>query len=235
MKKNRCFLVFIGLAFCFYSCTPLEIEFNDPQDVELIHEAHSFIDMNGNLQSNNDLVELFGEGNIHFGPVPPTWGDSICFKINGMEYDTCVRFIFDTYNNNAIIPSHADPPEFDASVNTHLFYDQNQCVFKHKMNTRDTYGNNYFLDLKTAYIIGHDNLFTTYFQGKIEGNGNPTVIMIISGTLVIEDGVIIGVKDYIFGKKILDYDYQPTNAYAPGTIEIKKHPGLSPCCEWIAK
>jgi hypothetical protein len=103
------------------------------------------------------------------------------------------------------------------------------------MNTRDTYGNNYFLDLETAYIIGHDNLFTTYYQGKIEGNGNPTVIMIISGTLVIENGVILGVKDYIFGKKILDYDYQPTNAYAPGTIEIKTHPGLSPCCEWNAK
>ena len=247
MKKNCCFLVLLGLACCFFSCSPMDIEFNDPQDIEFIHDAFMHPDLDGELQDNDDLVELFGEENIHFGPVPPSWShyidnDSICFKVNGMNYDTCVRYIFDLYNNNEPILSHADPPTYDASINLHLLYNQNQCIFQHKMNTRDTYGNNYLLDLEKAYIIGHDSLFTTYYKGTIEGNGNPTVIMLISGTLVFDTITtgntqtveFKGVRDYIFGKKILDYEYQPTNAYAPGTIEIKKHPGLSPKCSWDA-
>ena len=245
MKKICCFLVLLGLTYCFFSCSPMDIEFNDPQDVEFLHDAFLHPDLNGELQDNDDLVKLFGEENINFGPVPPSWShiinsDSICFKVNGLFYDTCIRYIFDPYNDNAIILSHADPPTYDASVNLHLFYHQDQCLFHHKMNTRDTYGNNYLMDMGSAYITGHDNQFTTYFKGKIEGNGNPTIVMLISGTLVFDtittNGTqtveFKGVKDYIFGKKILEYEYQPNQAYAPGTIEIKKHPGLSPCSEW---
>ena len=120
----------------------------------------------------------------------------------------------------------------------HLFFDHKQCVLKHKMKTRDTYGNIYSVDIDTAYFIGHDSLFTTYYVGKTEGNGNPTVAMLISGTLVFETDpathkqVFKGVRNYIFGKKILAYEYQPTQAYAPGTIEIKRHDKLCPPCTW---
>ena len=109
-------------------------------------------------------------------------------------------------------------------------------VFKHKMETQDTYHNVHNMDLGKVYLIGHDSLFTTYYQGKIEdGNGNPTVIILISGTMAFDShtGEFLGVKDYLFGKKILDYEYQPTQAFAPNTIEIKKHSGLSPKSEWI--
>ena len=236
MKKISCFLVFIGLTICFFSCSPMDIEFNDPQDIDFIHDAFLH-ERDEELQDNDDLVKLFGEENIHFGPVPPSWSDSLCFQVNGLYYDTCIRYIFDPYNNNEPILSHADPPTYDASVNLHLFYNQDRCLFQHKMNTRDTYGNNYLLDLENAYIIGHDDEFTTYYKGKIEGNGNPTVVMLISGTMVFnsQTGAFEGVKDYIFGKKILEYEYQPTNAYAPGTIEIKRHTGLSPRSEWEAQ
>lgn len=239
MKKIHCILVITCLALCHLACTPLDIDFNDPQDFVSIQDEFMH-EVNEALEENNDLVELFGEENIHFGPVPPSWGDSICFMVNGMDYVNCVRYIYDTYHDNAIIPSHAAPPDFDASINVHLFYDKKQCVFKHEMKTRDAYANYYFLDLERAFIIGHDSLFTTYYQGKTLGNGNPTVLMLFSGTMVfdtINDGntqklVFKGVRDYLFGKKILDYEYQPTQAFAPGTIEIKKHPGLSLKCDW---
>ena len=240
MKKNCRFLVIIGLACCLFSCSPLEIEFNDPQEIETIHDAF-LSELNGS--DNDDMVLLFGEENINFGPIPPQWSDDICFRVEGMEYDTCIRYIFDIYNNNQPILSHADPPTYDGAINTHLFYDQDLCLFKHKMRIHDTYGVDYNLDLDKAQIIGHDNKFTIYYKGKIQGNGDPTVVMLISGSPVYDTIttnntqtlVFKGVQDYIFGKKILDYDSQPTNAYAPGTIEIKKHPGLSPSCEWDSK
>ena len=233
MKKTSVILMLLGMAWYFQACTAVDFDFNDPQDVETFQEEF-FFDNDDNI----DLVELFGEENIHFGPVPPSLGDSICFIVEGLYYDTCIRYIYDI--NNVPTISHADPPVYDASTNTHLFHDQNQCVFKHKMRTRDSYNNTYKLNLDTTYIIGHDNLFTIYYVGPIEGNGDPTVAMIISGTLVydtITTGstqtlVFKGVNDYIFGKKILKYEGLPTNAYAPGTIEIKKHPGLSLKCDW---
>lgn len=239
MKRICCFLAFASLVLSFSACTPLDIDFSNPQDVETIQKEFMF-EMNEVLEENNDLVELFGEENINFGPVPPRWTDSICFKVEGMDYDTCIRYIYDTYHDNAIILSHAAPPSFDASINVHLFHNQDQCIFKHEMKTRDAYANYYLLELDKAYIIGHDNQFTTYYQGKTIGNGNPIVIMLISGTLVfdtITNGntqtiVFKGVRDYVFGKKILDYEYQPTQAFARGTIEIKRHPGLSPSCSW---
>lgn len=233
MKKTCRFLVLSWLACSLLACSPLDIDFNNPQDVNPIQDEFMF-EINEVLTENNDLVALFGEENIYFGPVPPAWSDSICFKVDGMEYDTCVRFIYDAYHDDQIIPSYASPPDFDASINVHLFYDKDQGVFKHEMKTRDPYANYYVLDLEKAYMIGHDSLFTTYYQGKTLGNGDPTILMIISGTMVLDKatGEFIGVKDYTFGKKILKYEYKPTNAYAPGTMEIKKHPGLSPKCSW---
>ncbi len=227
MKKTCFLLVFIALSVHFLSCSHVDIEFSERDEIETIQDAFFYND------DNLDLIELFGEENIHFGPIPPTWNNDICFKVDGMYYDTCIRYIYDTHNNNEITLAHTDSPVYDASVNIHLFQDQNQCVFKHQMKTFDTYNNTYTLKLERTYIIGHDSLFTTYYKGKTSGNGDPTAAIIISGTMVFDSaGTFKGVRDYIYGKKILDYDYQPTNAYAPGTILIKKHPGLSPSCEW---
>ena len=230
MKKTIVFLMFLGLTWCFHSCTAVDFDFDDPQDIEAIHEEFFFENEN-----NMDLVELFGEENIHFGPVPPSFGDSICFKVDGLFYDTCVRYVFGPDGNP--FPSHTAPPTYDPSTNVHLFYDHVQCIFKHKIRIYDTFNNIYFQEIDTAYIIGHDSLFTTYYVGNFAGNGNPKVAMIISGTLVFDtiapDSVVFkGVRDYLFGKKILGYETQPTNAYAPDTIEIKKHPGLSPSINW---
>lgn len=239
MKRTYRSIVLTCLALCLFACSPLDIEFNDPQDSVTIQDEFMY-EINGILVDNNDFVELFGEENIHFGPTPPTWNDTICFKVEGMEYDTCIRFIYDPYNDNAIIPSHAAPPDYDASINIHRLYDQDQIVVQHEMKTRDPWANYYLLEPQRVNIIGHDDKFTLYYQGITTGNGDPTVIMLISGTMVfdtittnnVQTLVFKGVKDYLFGKKILDYEYQPTQAYAPGTIEIKRHPGLSPSCSW---
>lgn len=240
MQRILRYLVITSLVLSFVACSPLDIEFTNPQDVTTIHDEFLYEDINEELVANDDLVELFGEENINFGPVPPAWNDSICFMVNGMDYLACVRYIYDQNNDNAIIPSHAAPPVYDGSKNLHLFYDQTQCIFNHEMKTLDTYMNYYLMSLEKTFIIGHDSLFTTYYKGKIEGNGNPTVVMIISGTLVFDTittgntqkVVFKGVRDYIIGKKILDYEYLPHLAAAPGSIEVKKHAGLSPSCSW---
>lgn len=232
MKKIRHLLVLTALACCLFGCSPLDLDFKDPENFQSIQDEFSS-QIDQALTENNDLVELFGEENIHWGPVPPTWKDSICFKVDGMDYDTCVRYIYaPSYPNTTL--SHAIPPDFNPSINVHLFYDQNQGVFKHEMKTRDPYANYYFLDLEKAYMIGHDSLFTTYYQGKTIGNGNPTIIMLISGTLVFDknNGEFVGVREYILGKKILSYETQPSQAYAHGTIEIMRHDSLSPKCSW---
>ena len=233
MKKVCFILVLTALAFYFNSCSHVDIDFNDPQEIEFIQDEFMY-EKDGVLTDNNDLVELFGEENINFGPVPPTWNNDICFIVDGMDYVTCIRYIYDTYHNDENTLAHTDPPIYDASINIHLFQNHEQCVFKQQIKTHDQYGSTYTLDLDRTYIIGHDSLFTTYYKGKISGNGNPTVAMIISGTMVYDPitGEFKGVRDYIYGKKILDYEYKPTNAYAPGTILIKKHPGLSPKYEW---
>lgn len=234
MKRTTFFLILLGLTWCFHACTAVDFDFNDPQDIETIQEEFFF---NLDNSENSDLWELFGEENINFGPVPPSFGDSICFFLDSVSWITSVRYIFDIYHNNEIIPSHTDPPEgYDlSSKNVHLFYNQTQCISKQKIKTKDSHQNIYSIELDTVYITGHDSLFTAYYLGKTIGNGDPTVAMIFSGTLVydsINTDSIIGVRDYLYGKKILHYDYHPTESYAPGTIEIKKRIGFSPCCKW---
>ena len=78
-------------------------------------------------------MELFGEENINFGPVPPTWNNDICFIVDGMDYVTCIRYIYDTYHNDEITLAHTDPPIYDASINIHLFQNHEQCVFKQQI------------------------------------------------------------------------------------------------------
>ena len=231
MKKTCRFLVLSWLACGLLACSPLDIDFNDPQEINFIQDEFDFL----NNPANEDLLDCFGRENIHFGPVPPTWSDSICFMVDSLVWDTCIRFIYGP--NDVIQPSHADPPEsgdFDGSITVHLFHDLRQVVFKHEMKTRDTWANYYVLDLEKAYIIGHDSLFTTYFQGKTIGNGNPTIIMLISGSMAFDKttGEFIGVKDYVIGKKIIEYEEKPSPGFAPGTIEVKRRPGLSPKCDW---
>ena len=228
MKKLKLITVVIALSLGYYSCErePVNFDFSSPQEVEKVSTT---------LKNNDDLIAHFGENHIHFGPVPPSL-NGLSFKVTGMDFDYCERYIFGPNEGDPDILSHADPPTYEASINHHHFFDQVQGISKHKLMTFGTHGDTYTKENDTVYIIGSGNDFTAYYIEKTneEGSGNPTNAILISGTLEYDQqGKILGVKNYRIGKKILDYEYRPTiNAYAKGTIEIKSHTALSPCYEW---
>ena len=238
--KKLTLLLLLTLPFMLACCgkiPPLDLGFSNPSDVFDIDSVFSFENVD-----NHDLLTHFGSENINFGAFPPAL-DSIQFKVEGMDYLYCDRYIYNPATGE-IIHSHADPPTYEPSDYQHHFKDHHfgQNMAWHKLKTRDPSGNIYTRTNDTVYVIGHDSLFTVYYLEKFfeEGSGNPTNAIIISGTLVydsttVNDSIIVnfvGVRDYIIGKKILKYDYMPTQAYAPGTIEIKKHPGISAYYKW---
>lgn len=228
MKKMKCATVLFCLCFAFLSCERegIDFDFNSPQDIQKVSLT---------LRNNEDLIAHFGEDNIHFGPVPPNLED-ISFKVTGMDYDYCERYVFGPTPDDPPIQSHAEPPTYEASRNHHHFFGHKQGISKHKLMTIDTYADVYTKENDTVYVIGSAPDFTAYYIEKTheEGSGNPTNAILISGTLVYDQsGNFIGVKNYRIGKKILEYEYHPTiNAYAQGTIEVKRHDELSPAFVW---
>lgn len=228
MNRMKRVTVFLALSIAFLSCERegIDFDFNSPQDIQKV---------NLTLLNNNDLIEHFGESNIHFGPVPPNL-EGISFKVTGMNYDYCERYVFGPTPDAPPIPSHVDPPTYEPSINHHHFFDHLQSISKHRMMTFGTHGDIYTKENDTIYVIGNNNNFTAYYIEKTtgEGSGNPTNAILISGTLVYDkDGKFIGVEKYRIGKKILEFEYHPTiPTYAQGTIEIKRHDELSPRFEW---
>lgn len=228
MKRLKFTTVLLTLAFVCFSCEreAIDFDFNSPQEIQKVNQT---------LRDNNDLIEHFGEEYIHFGPVPPSL-EGISFKVTGMDFEFCERYIFGPTPDDPPILSHADPPTYEASINHHHFFDHTQGLSKHRLMTYGTHGDIYTKENDTIYVIGSGNDFTAYYIEKTdeEGSGNPTNAILISGTLVYDqNGNFIGVEHYRIGKKILDYEYHPTiNAYAKGTLEIKRHDEFSPRYEW---
>lgn len=218
------FLCFVMMASC--SKSGIDIPINDPQDIEFIHN-----------HIDRDLIDAFGEEHIHFGHTPPSL-EGISFKVKGMDYDTCVRYIFNVDPTLPPIISHTDPPTYDGSTNYHHFFHHIESITKHKLKTVDTHNDAYIRENDTVYVVGIDSLlvFTAYYEEVLneEGLGHPTNGIIVSGTLVYDNqGIFVGIKDYRIGKKILRYEERPTiPSYAEGTIEIKTHSGLAPAEEW---
>lgn len=228
MKKLKFLTAILALSFGFYCCDreAIDFDFSDPQEVEKVSNT---------LQNNDDLIEHFGEEYIHFGPVPPNL-EGLSFKVTGMEFDYCQRYIFGPNEGDPDIQSHADPPTYEASIYHHHFFQQVQGISKHRLKSIGPHGDTYIKENDTVYVIGSGHDFTAYYIERVteEGSGNPTNAVLISGTLKYDDqGHILGVEHYRIGKKILDYEYRPTiNSYAKNTTEIKRHDGLSPCYEW---
>ena len=241
MKKTRLLsFLFLSLVMAT-SCSEegIDIEVYDPQHVVFIHG----LDNEGNIFIDQDLIDAFGEENIHWGHTPPSL-EGISFKIKGMDYVTCIRYIFNIDPTQPPIQSHADPPTYDGSFNYHHFYHHTENIASHKLKTIDTHGDTYIREEDTVYIIGNekDLCFTAYYEEEIkeEGSGRPTNAILISGTLVYDDkGNFLGINNYRIGKKILSFKERPTpnaqgviQSYAEGTIEVKTHLGMAPAEEW---
>lgn len=229
MKKANSLLVLLFSLVMMASCSKdgVDIDVIDPQHVEFI-----------NIVIDQDLIDAFGEEYLHFGHTPPNL-EGISFKVRGMDYDTCIRYIFNAQDPDAPpIQSHTDPPTYDGSTNYHHFFDHAENISHHKLKTIDPYNDTYIRENDTVYVVGVDDsqYFTAYYEEiiKEEGSGHPTNGIIISGKLEYDDqGVFIGISNYRIGKKILSYREHPTKpSYAQGTIEIKTHSGLAPAEDW---
>ena len=231
MKRASVFITILtSLLMAMASCTkvePVAIDIIDPQDVGFV-----------NVVLDDDLVEAFGEENIHFGHTPPSL-EGLSFYVQGMDYVVCRRYIFDAYNNYQPTLSHADPPTYDGSRNWHHFHHHIENLASHKMKTIDTYNDTYIRPNDSVYIVGiaDDHTFTAYYEEVIEdeGSGYPVNGILISGQLVYDgNGELLGVKDYRIGKKIMEYKGTPPygSSYAPGTIEVKEHRELAPIILW---
>ena len=234
MKKTVLFTTFFLSLVLMASCSKSGIDINitDPQQVKFIQE-----------HIDTDLIDAFGVQYLHFGHTPPNLED-ISFKVQGMDYKTCKRFLFNIDPTQDPIQSHADPPTYDGSTNYHHFFQHTESYASHKLKTIDPYNNTYTRENEIVYVIGDasSNCFTVYYEEEIqeEGSGHPTNGIIISGTLVYDaNGQFLGIQDYRIGKKILRFKERPTpnaqgviQSYAQGTIEVKTHAGLAPAEEW---
>lgn len=230
MKKvNVFFIILTSLFFAMDSCSEdegIQIDIIDPQYIDFVDAV-----------IDEDLIDAFGIENIYFGHTPPNI-EGLSFYVQGMDYVVCKRYIFDTYNNNEPILSHADPPTYDGSRNWHHFYNHIENMSSHKMKTIDTYNDTYVREKDTVFVVGiSDSLtFTAYYEETMEeeGSGHPTNGILISGKLVYDDnGTLLGVAEYRIGKKILRYQEHPTTpSFAQGTIEVKEHKELAPITIW---
>lgn len=214
MRKRPIFIVLLcclaGLFACKDSLNGIDIDIQDPQHIMWVEDV-----------IHDDLMEVFGEENIHFGHTPPNL-EGISFIINGLLYDTCVRYRKVTINGvSNIEPSYINPG-FENSVYKHRLSNQNGNIIRHDMFIRDHNNNQSLIECDTAYVVGSGNDFSVYFEWKIfsEQEGNPTWAYLFSGSLVYSNDSIIGIKDYMIGKKIIDIDTPPTLGYYPGTYMI---------------
>ena len=200
------------------------MDFNDLQDIPILSDVIP-----------QELLDAFGEENVNFGPKPPNLSD-LSFMVNGLDYVYCKRYIFGP--NGTYMLSPTDPPTHEGTLYYHHFSNHWEHLSHHKLKTIDPSGNIFIRSNDSTFIIGHDSLFTAYFQETIEEphSGNPTNFILISGTLVIDTTAhdsIIGIRNYRIGKLIKDYERQPEiPSYAPGTIEVKIHEGISLPCVW---
>lgn len=226
MKAQPRFWFFITLLVLLSSCGKNSMDFNfaEPIDNPTINEVFGL--------DNQDLLDAFGEANIHFGPVPPSL-DGISFEVHGMDFIYYKRLV----SYQGTVSQQEGSTGYDGSTNYHHFFNDPTTVYtKHRFQTKDPSAHIYARENDKVYVIGHDNCFTAYYIETVTdpGSGDPTNAIIISGTLEYDaSNRFIGVKDYYIGKKILTYESTPTNAYAPGTIEIKRqHDPLAEASDW---
>lgn len=225
MKTLKIFLTLLFLT-SVTTCKKWEgvpIEFHDPQEI---------LSLAGVLPL--ELINAFGEEHIHFGPMPPDL-NGISFKVEGMTYDTCIRYIFGPGGEIMISPTA--PPTHEGTHYYHHFWNYVEQLSQHKLKTVDPSGNIFVRTNDTIYIIGHDSVFSAYYRETIlePQSGQPTNYIIFSGTVLRDKKTnqFIGIKDYRLGKMIKSYAYQPEiPSYAPGTIEVKKHEGIAYPYDW---
>lgn len=195
-------LVLITMSSCLKE-DDKTILVNDPQDIPFITEYLP-----------EDLLNLFGEENVHFGDQPPIIDMEFKSK---HEYVTVVTDLF----------HHPQPGEPSPITYYHKFNQQYLQIADYISMTSEE---NTSKVISPVYLTGHGNDFTVYFYEAPQTEGHPEHAVLISGTVT---GT--GVRDFRYGYKIMKYNDSivPQSVYPVNSIFIfKDYDGMAEACSW---
>ena len=206
--KHRTALFFNALVFCLLLSSCLKegdktILVNDPQDIPFITEYLP-----------EDLLNLFGEENVHFGDQPP---------VVDMEFKSMHQYVA----TNLEPPFAPQPGQLSPITHYHKINQQYlQLADYASMSSEE----NYCKVISPVYVTGRDKDFTIYYYETPQTEGHPEHAVLMSGTLTNE-----GVRNFMYGYKILKYNDSivPPTVYPANSIFVfKDWDGLAERCIW---
>lgn len=208
MKKAflRVCVMVVSLAF-LPSClkeSDTTILVNDPQDIPFITEYLP-----------EDLLDLFGEENVHFGDQPP--------RVD-MEFKSMHQYVA----TNLQPPYAPQPGQLTPVIHYHKLNQQYLQIAEYVSKTSEEA---YCKVMYPVYLTGSGNDFTVYYHESPQTDGHPEHAVLLSGTLTVN-----GVKDFMYGYKILKYNdlVVPPTVYPANSIFIfKDYDGLAEACTWF--
>ena len=204
-------LVLLAFTSCLKEGDNASILLNDPQDIPLITEYLPV-----------DLLEVFGEENVHFGDQPPVIDMEF---VANHEY---AAIVMDS-------PNHPQIGEISGNLHYHKFSGQYLQVADYfRMTTDELAFEEYPCKLiSPVYISGRGNNFSVYYYEAPQTFGLPEYAVVLSGTVTND-----GIKDYRYGYKIMKYNdtvnFDPYQHYPVNSIFVfKDHDGLAQKETWF--
>lgn len=198
------FLAMLLLTSCLKEGQHESILLNDPQDIPWITEYLP-----------EDLLEMFGEENIHFGDQPP---------VVDLEF----------VSNHEYAATSLEPP-FAPPVGTVTPIRHYHKISQHYLQFADYYHMSSEETLchllSPVYLTGHDDCFTVYYFEEPDTDGKPVHAALLSGRLTAS-----GVRDFRYGYKIVRYNDSivPPTVYPSESIFVfKDHDGLAEKVTWF--
>ena len=204
-----------GLVQCLVFLTLLPSCLREGDGTILVHDPQR-IPFITDDRWPHELLELFGEENVNFGDTPPLV-DTICGFVSKHRYAA------------TNLPEGESPAIGSVTpvLHYHRFNNQYLQICEYQgMNSSD--GVRHVID--TAYVTGHDSLFTAYWLEAWTTGGSPILAVVLSGTLARQ-----GVADYRYGYQIVGYADEdiPYNVYPIGSVFVFQDPdGLSEYIQW---
>ena len=197
-------LVMMAFTSCLKEGDHSSILLNDPQKVPLITDYLP-----------QDLLEMFGEGNVNFGDQPPVID---------------IEFV----SNHEYVATSLQPP-FAPPVGTitpikhyHKISQQYlQIADYYSMSSEET-SCHY---LSPIYLTGYGNRFTAYYFEEPDTDAKPVHAVLFSGQVTSA-----GIRDFMYGYKIVRYNDSivPPTVYPVNSIFIfKDHDGLAEKETWF--
>lgn len=208
--KHRLIISFVWLfvgALTLSSCMKEGDEtilVNDPQDIPFITNYLP-----------EDLWNMFGEENVHFGDQPP---------VVDMEFMSVHKYVAVAVD----APNHPQVGETSPVKYYHKFCQQyHQIASYYSMNSEDP---NCKL-ITPVYMTGSGNDFTVYYFETLQTEGLPEQAVVMSGT--VTDG---GIKNFLYGYQIVKYNdsiYDENLVYPVNSIFVfKDADSLAERCNW---